>query len=78
MKTSKPLSKNSNRCCAVSSPRVEKINAAGDFVDYTKLDTLTIGVCGGDGIGPIITEAAQRVLEYLLADEVKAGKVNSR
>ncbi len=55
--------------------RVEKINAAGDFVDYTKLDTLTIGVCGGDGIGPIITEAAQRVLEYLLADEVKAGKV---
>ena len=43
--------------------RVEKINAAGDFVDYTKLDTLTIGVCGGDGIGPIITEAAQRVLE---------------
>ena len=55
--------------------RVEKINAAGDFVDYTKLDTLTIGVCGGDGIGPIITEASQRVLEYLLADEVKAGKV---
>ena len=55
--------------------RVEKINAAGDFVDYSKLDTLTIGVCGGDGIGPIITEAAQRVLEYLLADEVKAGKV---
>ena len=56
--------------------RVEKINAAGDFVDYSKLDTLTIGVCGGDGIGPIITEASQRVLEYLLADEVKAGKVN--
>ena len=55
--------------------RVEKINAAGDFVDYTKLDTLTIGVCGGDGIGPIITEASQRVLEYLLADEVAAGKV---
>ncbi len=55
--------------------RVEKINAAGDFVDYSKLDTLTIGVCGGDGIGPIITEASQRVLEYLLADEVAAGKV---
>ena len=55
--------------------RVEKINAAGDFVDYSKLDTLTIGVCGGDGIGPIITEASQRVLEYLLADEVASGKV---
>ncbi|MBQ2707573.1 MAG: isocitrate/isopropylmalate dehydrogenase family protein [Clostridia bacterium] len=55
--------------------RVEKINAAKDFVDYTKLPVLTIGICGGDGIGPIITKAAQDVLEYLLADEVKAGKV---
>ena len=55
--------------------RVEKINAAKDFVDYSTLPTLTIGVCGGDGIGPIITKAAQTVLEYLLADEVKAGKV---
>ena len=34
-----------------------------------------IAYLGGDGIGPIITEASQRVLEYLLADEVKAGKV---
>ena len=55
--------------------RVEKINAAKDFVDYTALPVLTIGICGGDGIGPIITKAAQDVLEYLLADEVKAGKV---
>ena len=55
--------------------RVEKINAAKDFVDYTTLPVLTIGICGGDGIGPIITKAAQDVLEYLLADEVKAGKV---
>ncbi len=55
--------------------RVEKINAAKDFVDYDSLPVLTIGICGGDGIGPIITKAAQDVLEYLLADEVKAGKV---
>ena len=39
--------------------RVEKINAAKDFVDYTALPVLTIGICGGDGIGPIITKAAQ-------------------
>ena len=55
--------------------RVEKINAAKDFVDYETLPVLTIGICGGDGIGPIITKAAQDVLEFLLADEVKAGKV---
>ncbi len=55
--------------------RVDRINAAGDAIDYTKLDKIVIGICGGDGIGPIITKASQDVLEYLLADEVKAGKV---
>ena len=55
--------------------RVERINAAGDAVDYSKLDKIVIGICGGDGIGPIITDASRQVLEYLLADEVKAGKI---
>lgn len=55
--------------------RVERINAAGDAVDYTKLDKITIGICGGDGIGPVITEAAKSVLQSLLADDVKAGKI---
>ena len=55
--------------------RVDKINAAGDFVDYAKLDKIVIGVCGGDGIGPMICKVSQSVLEYLLADEVKKGKV---
>jgi isocitrate dehydrogenase (NAD+) len=54
--------------------RVEKINAAGDFTDYAKLDKIIIGVCGGDGIGPMISEVSQSVLEYLLADEIKKGK----
>ena len=55
--------------------RVDRINAAGDAIDYSKLDKIVIGICGGDGIGPIITKASQDVLEYLLADEVKAGTV---
>ena len=55
--------------------RVEKINAAGDAVDYSKMDKIVIGVCGGDGIGPIITDASKKVLEYLLADDVKSGKI---
>ncbi len=55
--------------------RVEDMKAQGDFVDYAALDTIKIGVCGGDGIGPAITAQAQRILEYLLADEVKSGKV---
>ena len=35
--------------------RVDKINSAGDFIDYSKLDKIIIGICGGDGIGPIIS-----------------------
>ena len=55
--------------------RVENMKAQGDFVDYSSLDTIKIGVCGGDGIGPIISAQARRVLEFILADLVKAGKV---
>jgi isocitrate dehydrogenase (NAD+) len=55
--------------------RVEDMKAQGDFVDYASLDTLRIGVCGGDGIGPIISAEARRVLEFMLDDMVKAGKV---
>lgn len=58
--------------------RVERINAAGDFVDYKALDKIIIGVCGGDGIGPVITKASQTVLEKLLANEVAAGRVEFR
>lgn len=58
--------------------RVERINAADDFVDYKSLDRLIIGVCGGDGIGPVITAAARTVLERLLADKVAVGKVEFR
>ena len=57
------------------SERSDRIKEQGDFVDYAKLDKIIIGVCGGDGIGPIITKESARVLEYMLADEVKAGKV---
>ena len=55
--------------------RSEAIKQQGDFIDYSKLDTLTIGVCGGDGIGPIITNEAARVLKFLLKEDVDAGKI---
>ena len=55
--------------------RVENMKAQGDYIDNSKLETLKLGVCGGDGIGPVITAQARRVLEFILADEVKAGKV---
>ena len=58
--------------------RVERMKNGDDFVDFEKLDKVIIGVCGGDGIGPIISKEAARVVEYLLKDEVEAGKIEIR
>lgn len=58
--------------------RVEAMKAQKDFIDYDKLDTIIIGVVGGDGIGPAITKEAARIMAFLLDDEVKAGKVEIR
>ncbi len=55
--------------------RAERIRNAEKPLDYTALSPLVIGVCGGDGIGPTITAESRRVLEFLLADEVAAGKI---
>lgn len=57
------------------SDRSDKIKTQGDFTDFKALDKIIIGVCGGDGIGPVITKESARVLEYLLDDKVKAGKI---
>ena len=43
--------------------------------DFSTKKTVTIGVIDGDGIGPIITKQASRVLEKLLADEISAGSI---
>lgn len=55
--------------------RAKKIKEDKEFTDYQSLDKIVIGICGGDGIGPIITKESQRVIEFLLKDEVKSGKV---
>lgn len=55
--------------------RNEKITADKEDTDFSKLDKIVIGICGGDGIGPVITDAAKTVLEYMLKDEIAAGKV---
>ena len=55
--------------------RQDKMEAGEAAKDFTKMDKITIGVCGGDGIGPIIVKEAERVLRFLLADEIASGKV---
>ena len=58
--------------------RADEIKKIKDFTDYTALEKTVIGVCGGDGIGPTITAAAESVLRTLLSDEIAAGTVELR
>ena len=53
--------------------RVAKMNT--NKKDFSTQKVITIGVVDGDGIGPIITQHAARVLKKLLADEVAAGSI---
>ena len=50
-------------------------NAKSEKVDFSTKETVTIGIVDGDGIGPIITGEAVKVLEHLLKDEIAAGKI---
>lgn len=58
--------------------RVERIENGVKAIDFTTKEKVIIGVCGGDGIGPIIVNEAERVLEFLLADEIANDKVEIR
>lgn len=55
--------------------RIDEMKTQGDFIDYDQLNPLVIGVVGGDGIGPYITKEAERVLKFLLKDDVESGKI---
>lgn len=55
--------------------RAEKMAQDDKKVDFASLPVIKIGVCGGDGIGPIITNEAERLINFLLADEISSGKV---
>ena len=43
--------------------------------DFSSMEIVTVGIAPGDGIGPIITAQAVRVVEQLLKDEITGGKV---
>jgi isocitrate dehydrogenase (NAD+) len=58
--------------------RVEALKKAKDWIDYSQVKPVIIGIIGGDGIGPFIAVEARRVLEFMLQEEVKSGKVEMR
>lgn len=58
--------------------RVEVMKKAQDWTDYSQVKPIIIGIIGGDGIGPYIAAEARRVLEFMLQEEVKSGKIEIR
>jgi isocitrate dehydrogenase (NAD+) len=58
--------------------RVDRLKAEQDWLDYSQVSPIIVGMIGGDGIGPYIAEESQRVLEFLLRDQVASGKVEFR
>lgn len=58
--------------------RVEQMKKGEEWIDYSAVRPILIGVVGGDGIGPYIAKEAQRILEFLLADEKASGRVEFR
>ncbi|CAK7080967.1 MAG: 3-isopropylmalate dehydrogenase [Eubacterium sp.] len=55
--------------------RIDRMKAESEFVDYASKDQIVIGIVGGDGIGPFITAEAEKVLAFLLKDDVEKGRV---
>ena len=61
---------------AILQEQMDRIaNMSRSKTDFSKKDTITIGIIDGDGIGPIIMEQAVRVLNKLLAAKVASGKI---
>ncbi len=58
--------------------RAERMKAAQDWVDYSALNPIIIGFCWGDGIGPIISQETERVLQIIMEEEIRSKKVEFR
>ncbi len=55
--------------------RVEQMKKSQEWIDYSQVKPIIIGIIGGDGIGPFIAAEARSILEFLLKEEVENGKV---
>ena len=58
--------------------RIERMKSENGYTDFDKLDKIVVGVLPGDGIGPVFMKQALRVLDNLLAPEIKSGRIEIR
>ena len=55
--------------------RQQRMERESGATDFSKSDKIVIGICGGDGIGPIISQESNRLIRFLLKNEIESGKV---
>lgn len=58
--------------------QLERIKIMKENVEFINIKTknpIAIGVCGGDGIGPIIMKQAEKILNLLLQKEIENNKI---
>ena len=54
--------------------RADKMKDGGFYHCCDINKGITVGLAGGDGIGPVIMSPAEKLLEKLLHEEIKSGK----
>lgn len=55
--------------------RIKRMQQDDSIIDFKTLPKITIGVVGGDGIGPFIAKQTHKVLENILSDQIKSGRI---
>ena len=58
--------------------RIEVMKKEVDWIDFTEVKPIIIGILGGDGIGPFIASEARTIMEFLLDEQIKNGKIELR
>ncbi len=58
--------------------RVERMKDPIEWVDFTQIKPIIIGILGGDGIGPFIAAESRKIMEFLLKEEIESGKIEIR
>lgn len=69
---------NFEKIVAEQLARVERFNSSQEMTDFKNSDKIIIGIIDGDGIGPIITRSCREILEVLLAEEIRSGRIELR
>ncbi|MCD8122899.1 MAG: isocitrate/isopropylmalate dehydrogenase family protein [Clostridiales bacterium] len=55
--------------------RISRMEESGEPLDFTKLDSIIVGIMPGDGIGPILMPLALQTMKELVGEEITSGKI---